>query len=79
MLKPGVPCSHDEGADLGGAVVARAGLGGDDVGARLAGVGDEALAAVDDPVAAALAVLLEAARSCACRRSRSRRSGSVSP
>ena len=29
-----------------------AGSGGDDVGARLAGVGDEPLAAVDDPLAA---------------------------
>jgi hypothetical protein len=39
----------DEGADLGAVVLVRARPGGDDVRARLAGVRDEALAAVDDP------------------------------
>jgi len=47
----------DEGTDLGRAVIALAGPGGDDVGARLAGVGDEALVAIDDPRTAAMAVL----------------------
>ena len=48
---------HDERADLGGPVVARPGPRGDDVGAGLARVRDEPLAAVDDPGAAVGAVL----------------------
>jgi hypothetical protein len=43
---------QDERRDLRVAVRPRPGPGGDDVGARLAGVGDEALAAFDDPLAA---------------------------
>ena len=53
---------HDERADLGGAVVARPAPGGDDVGARLAGVGDEPLAAVEHPRAAVRAVLVARGR-----------------
>ena len=52
----------DERADLGGAVVARPGPGGDDVRARLAGVGDEPLAAIDDPRAAVGTVLVARGR-----------------
>ena len=58
---------HDEGADLGRAVVARPGPGGDDVGARLAGVGDEALAAVEHPAPAVGAVLVPGGRPRAAR------------
>ena len=47
--EPGRVGRHDEGADLGRAVVAGTGSGGHDVGARLPGIGDEALAAVQDP------------------------------
>ena len=68
----------DEGADLGVAVVARPGPGGDDVRARLAGVRDEPLAAVEDPRAAVGAVL-EARRRPRPAGIGARRSGSVSP
>src|SRR3954471_22639067 len=52
--EPGRVRGHDERADLGLALVGRAGPRGHDVRAGLAGVGDEALAAVDDPAAVAL-------------------------
>ena len=55
--EPGRVGRDDEGRDLGVAAVRGAGPGGDDVRAGLAGIGDEALGAIDHPRSTVGAVL----------------------